>query len=660
MRVQVLGSEIANKIAAGEVVESPSSVIKELIENSLDAKSKTIKIYLKEAGIEKIRVIDDGVGIHPDDIELAFCRHATNKISDENDLNNITTLGFRGEALASISSVSKVEIKSKQKDKKEGVKAIFEAGELVKKELCGAPDGTDIEVNSLFYNTPARFKFLRKKQNELGYITDIVNKLSLSNPDVSFTLVHENRQILKTSGKGDLLEVIASIYGFQTIKQMLEIKNNLQSEDGKGDNGISIRGFISKPELTRASRNYQTFFVNGRYVKSKTLTDALEEGYKRFLPKGRFPIAIIKIDVPYDQVDVNVHPAKLHIRFDKIKNVVETLKKTIYNELSENELIPHIRPHQTNKKKTPKIERVKKEVRDNEKNRKYDENDIEQHKQGIIEEEIFNNEKKQKDQKGQKGQNEQDEQNEQSHDLDPSITEGITVREEPASYDYDHDYHDYNHDNEYNELNSKSVDLLDVPIKDFNIIGQAFVTYWIIEKGDKLYFVDQHSAHERVNYHKLLTEHRKNSVISQNIIPFTLEIDSSELLIVENNLENLKEVGLELEIFGNNTLLVRSVPYVVKDICDGSFVKDFVMSLASMLKEESGDISLDKSRLEETLISIACKKSIKANQKLNRAEFENLILELKSIPNPYTCPHGRPTIIKFTKYDIEKYFKRIM
>lgn len=638
MRIRILDTETANKIAAGEIVENPAAVVKELVENSLDAGSKNIKIYLKKAGMEKIRVIDDGAGIYPEDLELAFSRHATNKIIEESDLFEIKTLGFRGEALASIASVSKIEIKTRQKDQEEGIRAVFEGGELKKKEACGCPVGTDIEVHELFYNTPARFKFLKKTQNELGRISDIVNKLSLGNPEVSFTLFHDDRQLLKTSGKGEIPEVIASIYGFQTVKQMLKIKkeNNVSTEKK-----IKVEGYVSKPELTRASRNYQVFIVNGRYVRSKLLTNALEEGYKRTLPKGRFPVAVVNINVPYEQVDVNVHPAKLHLRFDRDKEVIDTLKEAVGEGLLDNELIFHINP-----------EKTKKETKEKDESTKEREKIIEGEGQGKEKENLFADKSSSQGVSVNQSLAIKEEWNE-------ALEEAREVKESSGNV----------YCNEESEANTKedppagtdqeTTELLTSSWKNFRIIGQVFLTYWIVEKEGSIFFIDQHALHERINYEKFLKAQRQSSIISQNIIPFTLEIDSSELILIENNLENIKELGLDIEKFGNNTLLVRAVPYIVKDICDGNFLRDFITSLVSVISNESKEISLELSRLEEILISTACKKSIKANQKLTQEEFENLIFELKEVSNPYTCPHGRPTIIKFTQKDLEKFFKRI-
>ncbi len=640
MRVRILENEIANKIAAGEVVESPASVIKELIENSLDANSSTIKVHLKDAGFEKIRVIDDGSGIHPDDIELAFHRHATNKIGSEYDLNKISTLGFRGEALSSIASVSKVQIKTRQEEMEEGIKAIFEAGKLSDKESCGTPVGTDIEVMNLFYNTPARYKFLRKKQNEIGHITDIINKLSLGNPGVSFTLVNDDKRIMKTNGKGDLLEVIASIYGFQTVKKMMEVNYSESLQDK--DDRIRVYGYVSKPELTRATKNYQVFFVNGRYIRSKLLTDALEDAYKRLLPKGRYPIAVIKLELPYEEVDVNVHPAKMQLRFDKRQPVMDILKKGVNNAMKRHELIPEISPG----KKSQEKERLNESP--------------EAKSQGTIQSSIHtapNRESLGDEQATEKdlfktNQNESlKDFMEEAEKVDEAKVDG--VKENALEYIPQDKDKEQDHPPSFFEL-------FDLQMKDYKILGQVFQTYWLLEKDETLYFIDQHAAHERVNYHKYLKQHRENPVISQSIIPFTLELDSSELLLVEQNIDDLKELGLELEFFGHNTLLVRAVPFVVKDICDGNFIKDFISSLASAMRKDSRETNFDKSSLEDLLISIACKKSIKANQKISEKEFEELMLELESLSNPYTCPHGRPTIIRFSRKDIEKYFKRIM
>ncbi|OWZ83091.1 DNA mismatch repair endonuclease MutL [Natranaerobius trueperi] len=640
-RVNKLTQEVSEKIAAGEVIERPSSVIKELVENSLDASSDDIRVHINKAGKELIRIIDNGHGIHPDDVELAFSRHATSKVSGINDLNKISTLGFRGEALASIAAVSRIELRTRQNNQKEGTKLIMDGGIIKEIGSTGCPVGTDISVKDLFFNTPARLKFLRKDASEIALIQDIVNKLALAHPNVRFSLFNNNNKLLNTSGRNDLFEVIANIYGYQTAKKMLYVEYDA--------NDISLRGYISRPELTRSNRNYQTLYVNGRYVKSSFLSERIEKGYHTLLAKHRYPFAIIKMNIPQEKLDINVHPAKIHVRFSDQKYVGDVMTKAITNTLKREELIFQASPTKNVDFDSGSQIRISKAMY-------YDDNQYQ--KSTFTENDLKkpSSDKSTNIKKSYKRPNtyekvESIQPKEKANFEDKNKTNTTNSTEIEADYMAREKIEENNNQSIVNEENSELLQ----EVIEAKVIGQIFATYWILEGNNEIFLIDQHAAHERVNYHKLMQTYNNDKIKSQQVIPYTIELDTAGVTVVTNNLDTLKKCGLEFELFGKNTLLVRAVPFAIRDVFDSKALYDLIDQII-----EHPENTPDLESLEEMLISIACKKSVKANEKMSLVEFFSLLKSLLVTPNAFTCPHGRPTIIRMTKSNVEKLFYRIM
>ncbi|ACB85080.1 DNA mismatch repair endonuclease MutL [Natranaerobius thermophilus] len=678
-RINILRHEISEKIAAGEVVERPASVVKELIENSIDAGSDNIQIFLSKAGKELIRVIDNGLGIHPEDVELAFSRHATSKVNSIKDLDKINTLGFRGEALASIAAVSKIEMNTRRHDSKEGTRVFLEEGKVQQRGSAGCPPGTDIAVKDLFYNTPARLKFLSKESTEIALIHDIINKFALANPNIRFRALNGNKKLLQTSGRNDMLEVIANIYGYQTAKKLLPIK---YSQDG-----ITITGYIAKPELTRSNRSYQTFFVNDRYVKSTFLSERLEKGYHTLLPKHRYPFSILKLQVPDEILDVNVHPAKIHVRFINEKQIGNMLTKAVTEKLKQEQLIfqapkvnntkknqtkpegSQLRFRGVNKNNAPSFEKTSSKFKSQLNNNVYDN----------ISSKTSNNYLKEKQEydiprinnKVDHTKNHIENQTEnhiETHQKTQEIgdqektSDSVHYGSNPSSKPIG-DSSGKLSDDSSGESYSDHIDTIDLAdnnenflhdLLEYRVVGQIFTTYWILESSDEIYLIDQHAAHERINYQLLMDRYRSSQLKSQQVIPYTLELDSAGITALEDNLDKLRQCGLEFEFFGQNTLLVRGVPFAIKDIFDQDAIYDLIDQL---IKHPDND--LDITSLEEMLITIACKKSIKANEKIGAKELKSLLKSLVETPTPFTCPHGRPTIINLTRTDVEKLFYRV-
>ena len=580
-KIKVMDEILANKIAAGEVVERCASVVKELVENSIDADSREIKIELKEAGTSLIKVTDDGTGMDKEDAVVAFSRHATSKIMDESDLYNINTLGFRGEALASIASVSNVLLKTSTGDV--GTLVNIKGGKLVKVENTDARKGTVIEVSELFYNTPARLKHMKSLYTELASITDYVNKIALSHPEIRFTLINNNNIILKTDGSSNLLKTISAIYGMDTARKMLEV-------NGEDDDYI-ISGFISLPEVNRAGRNHMVTLVNGRVVRNQELNKTINDSYHSYKPDNRYPIVVINIELDPSLVDVNIHPTKMDIKFSKLEELLELVKKIITSKLNRQTLIP-----EASITDFPIVEEEKTPI--------------------LKENTIIENNIKPKYEE---------------------ITLDFNVQEEPVIYEK----------KEVKEENEERLPLL-YPV------GLVHGTYIVCQNEIGMYLIDQHAAKERVNYE--LFKDKLNNPTKENIpmlLPLTIELSNNEYIILKENFEFLENMGFEISEFGINSVIIKAHPtWLTKDFEDLQIRK--ILELVSS-KEKNFDLAKFNDHLAATL---ACKASIKANTSLSINEMEALISDLRKCHNPFNCPHGRPTIITFTKYDLEKLFKR--
>jgi len=622
-----LDDALSNKIAAGEVVERPASVVKELVENSIDAKSTKIEIFLEEAGLASIRIVDNGEGIDEEDALTAFQRHATSKIKDENDLFRIRTLGFRGEALPSIASVSRIAMTTSTGEA--GTMIELEGGHLVKQEKAPARKGTEIIVQDLFFNTPARLKYMKSIHTELGNITDMVNRLALSHPEISFRLVHNDKKILHTNGNGDVRQVLASIYGLNIAKKMIPIKG--RSLD------FTLSGYMALPEITRASRNYISTLINGRFIKNYSLVRAIQEGFHTLLPIGRFPIVLLQVEMDPILVDVNVHPSKMEVRFSKEQELNELVSSTIKGAFKTKELIPQglIR---TEKAKGPKDEQtvftfdtVKEKAAPSLFMQKREEAAfaVETKEPSIapVEEPMPPLE------------------NWQLKATDPVIFE---AEEEPAQI-----IEEIEAEAEWAEEIEDVAEESRVP--PLYPIGQMHGTYIFAQNEKGLYIIDQHAAQERIKYEFFREKvGQVHNDLQELLIPLTLEYSLDEWMKIEEYKHELEKVGVFLEPFGMHSYLVRSHPQWFPKGEEKETIEEMIEQLLSMKKV---DIKLLR---EEAAIMMSCKGSIKANRHLRNDEIQSLLDELRTTSDPFTCPHGRPIIVHYSSYEMEKMFKRVM
>lgn len=615
-----LDEGLANKIAAGEVVERPASVVKELVENSIDAESSVIEIEIEEGGLSKIRIIDNGIGMEEDDVLMAFERHATSKIKTDHDLFRIRTLGFRGEALPSIAAVSRLELTTSTGEI--GTKIILEGGEVKSFEKGNSRRGTEIIVSDLFYNTPARLKYMKTIHTELGNITDMVNRLAMSNPHISFRLSHNGRKLLHTNGSGDVRQVLAAIYGVNIAKKMIPIHS--QSLD------FSISGWIALPEVTRASRNYISTIVNGRFIRNHSLHRAIQEGYHTLLPIRRYPIVLIHIQMDPILVDVNVHPSKLEVRFSKEKELNELITKTIREAFKKQTLIPEgVVKEKLAKPKSDQQSFI------------LDHLPREKVEQKISNVEVYKESIKEK-LTGE--ENIQREVNDNIQEVKETPPLSFELEETNVVIDY------LEKDN-----NDKSVVDNEGRIPPLYPIGQMHGTYILAQNENGLYIIDQHAAQERIKY-----EYFKEKVgevekeLQQLLVPITLEYSISDYMKILENEHILREVGVFLEPFGGNSFIIRSHPVWFPKGEEKEIIEDMIEQVLQMKK-----VDINKLR-EDLAIMMSCKGSIKANHYLQMAEIQALLDKLRTTSDPFTCPHGRPIIIHYSKYELEKMFKRVM
>ncbi|MBU8792210.1 DNA mismatch repair endonuclease MutL [Oceanobacillus caeni] len=620
MKIVQMSDALANKIAAGEVVERPASVVKELVENSIDANSTWIKVDIKEAGLEEIKVTDNGDGMSEEDSERAFLPHATSKIRNESDLFHVKTLGFRGEALASIASVSKLTVKSSEGDKA-GIQLILEGGKIIDKKKSDARRGTEITVNDLFFNTPARLKYMKSLHTELGHITDLLNRLALSHPNIRFEATHNGKGLFKTAGTGDLLQVISQVYGMNVAKNMLMVKEeNLD---------FHIEGFIAKPEITRASRNYISTIINGRYIKSIPLNQAIIRGYHTLLPIGRSPIVVLSINMDPILVDVNVHPTKLEVRFSKDKELYTQIEELIRHKFRELTLIPEMT--ETSKPK-PKEKSYQHSMDFNSSSSVIESNDSVR--------ETIGNWSKPADV----------EEDALEDNLTP--TNSSSPKEEIfTSYEVNKDEIKDEYRNE--ELSFKNVSKQRVPM--MYPIGQLQGTYILAQNENGLYMIDQHAAQERIKYEFFRDKLGKPAnELQELLLPMTFEFSKQESLFIEQYKEEMEKVGIFFEAFGNQTYIIRSHPNWFPNGFEEEVIREMVEQI---MNEEK--INVESIR-EDAAILMSCKRSIKANHYLNQDEMFRLLEDLRNTTDPFTCPHGRPIIVHFSTYELEKMFKRVM
>ncbi|HHX17659.1 MAG TPA: DNA mismatch repair endonuclease MutL [Clostridium sp.] len=657
-QIVILDENTSNQIAAGEVVENPASVVKELIENSIDAGSSNITVEIQKGGITQIKVIDNGCGMEEDDVLIAFERHATSKIRSSNDLDGISTLGFRGEALASIASVSVVELTSKTKDKSFGSYVRLKGGVVEEISQVGCPVGTSFTVNDLFFNTPARFKFLKKDSTEAGYISDIVNRIALGNPHISFKLINNKKTVVHTPGNNDLLSTIFSIYGKETAKECVKISYK--------DDMFKIDGFAGKPSISRSTRSWQSIYINGRYIKNKTISAAIDEAYKTSLMKNKFAFVVLKIKVNPVLVDVNVHPTKMEVRFTNEQDVFRAVYYAINNALLSESLVKNI-----------EIKNKKNNVF----NYEIDSKEQEYVQQGIGDiksEETFSSKeliepiiKESTPTVDIQAENIEikkvhiDEKNAQealnasnTNDLSTIELSTIEKKEEISHKNLENNSNkeDNKEDNkEHYKEYSKKKEFEENILVDSKIIGQIFSTYIILQSGENLFLIDQHAAHERIVFESLKEKYYKEESLAQYLLePIVIELTNQEVEFINDKNETLNKLGFIIENFGDNSIILRSVPANSESGCVKEAFLDVLDFLMSENKKDNVYIA------EEILYKMACKGAVKANEKLGSIEIQNILKKLSQIKNPYTCPHGRPTIIKITKYELEKMFKRIV
>ena len=766
-----------NKIAAGEVIERPASVVKEMVENSIDAGATSITVEIKNGGISFIKVSDNGKGIASDDLEIAFERHATSKIRSADDLNTVTSMGFRGEALASIAAVANVELVSKTEEQQIGYRVVVEAGDVLEKEEAGCRTGTTITVRNLFFNTPVRYKFLKKDYTESGYIEDAITRIALVNPNVAIKLINTGKTVIQTNGSGNLKDVVYSIYGKDIASNILEV--DYKYED------IEVTGVIGKPEIARSNRSNQLFFVNKRYIKDKTLTAATEQSYKGLIPIGKFGFAILNLEMDPAKVDVNVHPAKLEVRFQEENKVFQAVYHAIKETLLKGELVADSEKSLRDENGEKKIDRSAlsfeerlKNLRDSKKEnnqglfgfRKQNEKQIEKYtdeeskiktniledvynsknkeenvlnnneKAGLevgkpidttdvleqlkkmrekIEEELKENnnlrledvsldksreekedvEKEGKDNKlevgieEEKGEDKQEITDEQKEKID-KVNEALEnidnkeIKEEfgeikqkmeelnnnpkVVSEDFDEMYRklfgrspiaDVEEKKEEEKNNAidivkNNISMFDTDEKfqkpTYKFIGIIFKTYIILEIGEEMYILDQHAAHERIMYEKVKKNYYSDEVKDSQLLllPDVITLTHKEMDIAKENIPMFEKAGFTLEEFGENTIKLTGVPTICLDLDTKELfleTLDEINTVARTAKQE---------KEEKFIATVACKSAVKANMALTREEVEKLMDELLKLPNPFTCPHGRPTVIKMTKYDIERKFAR--
>lgn len=651
-KIQLLDNQTINKIAAGEVVESPKSVVKELVENAIDAGASSITVEIKDGGTSYIRVTDNGCGIEKEQVKTAFLRHATNKIVNIEDLEKIVSLGFRGEALASIAGVAQVEMITKTAAAQSGTRIEIEGGEVVLFQNTACTEGTSITVKNLFYNVPARRKFLKKPSTEASHISELLNQFALGHTDIAFKYINNHTTILHTSGNHDAKTAVLYVYGKETAKKMLEINYK------KGE--YAIMGLLGKPELSRANRSYENLFINGRYIKNRIISSAIEEAYKTRLLVGKFPIYVLHFMLPPALVDVNVHPAKLEVRFHNDDEIYQIFYEAVCN-VFQNEVL--ITQTDWNSKNSKEIEEYKKE-----KNIKLENTPIQQKiQQKIAEnEKIAQDEQKQNDityappQKSKKANKKA----EPCYIKNVSVNDLLKKEENTSVLEVNEDKAKYNVETtQYSTEQPQQNCFYDIQpqrtretfFKNYKIIGQIYCTYWIVEQGKSIFIIDQHAAHERILYEKLMKQFKKQEVIASQMLlqPLLLKLTEKEKEILQDNIELLNQFGFRIEHLDVESYALLSVPFIMKEPTNAKFFLDILDILEEVPIENIYDTKI------LTVATMACKAAVKGNDKLNVQEANALIAQLLQLENPFTCPHGRPTMIEMTQYELEKRFKRI-
>lgn len=662
-QIQVLDQITIDKIAAGEVIERPASIVKELVENSIDAKAASVTVEIQDGGISLIRVTDNGSGIEREDIRNAFLRHSTSKIRKVEDLAHIASLGFRGEALSSISAVTRTELITKTKEDTFGTRYVIEGGVEQSLEDAGAPDGTTFLVRQLFYNVPARRKFLKTPMTEAGHVQDLLMRLALSHPEVAFTFINNGQTKMRTSGNGKLKDVIYSIYGREAAANLIELDYSMD--------GLVMKGYLGKPVITRGNRNFENYFVNGRYVKNAMLSKAIEDAYKDFLMQHKFPFVVIHFQVDGEKIDVNVHPTKMEMRFQRQQDVYNIVYEGVHRTLLEPELIPQVEapaPKVISQPKSespfllkPKTAPQPMEKKPEEKEEPHDEAYfMKKMKERVLsyhqrnssaevskKEQIFRPQaqaERIKDAlaRAKEVEKQPQKQAEEQPELirETPVYETKPVTEEKAE-----------------QLNLFEEHLLKREKKaEYKLIGQVFETYWLVEFENSLYIIDQHAAHERVLYERTLKEMKNREFTAQYLSPpIILSLSMQEAQVLNENMDRFTRIGFEIEPFGGEEYAVRAIPDNLFGIAKKELLLEMLDDLADGIST-----SMTPELIDEKVASMSCKAAVKGNNWLSAQEADALIGELLLLENPYHCPHGRPTIIAMTQRELEKKFKRIV
>lgn len=671
-RINILNADTANKIAAGEVVERPSSVVKELVENSLDAGAKNITIEIQNGGESLIKIIDDGSGVHPEDVEKAFNPHATSKIKDTYDIFSINTLGFRGEALPSIASIARVDFKSKVSDFDMGKELVISGGEKESLTDCSMNRGTQIEVRDLFFNVPARKKFLKTTARESALINDLVNRISLANPDVSFKLFNNNKKILNTYGNGKLIDVIRTIYGKSTAENLIYFEEHKDT--------ASVYGFIGNDTLARASRNNQSLFVNKRYVKNRSLTVAVENAFRSFNVTGKFPFFVLFIDTYPELIDVNIHPTKSEIKFKDERFIFKVVFDAVHSAMREYVKDTFTLPEEEEKKFEALKEEVIQESLDKEMStlEKLKENINYKVSEDKRKEEIYSyNPSKDYEAKTEVNipvdflsKENQEESFSINNSLENNDFKEVSTKRE-ISYDpilIKNELKDKVSENTYESLDSsdykcnkneygnsiEEIIYREAKFPKLRVIGQFNKTYILAEYDSTLYLIDQHAAHEKILFEKYSSDIAKKKVeIQPLMIPLVVTLPTEDYLYYDENKEIFEKAGFKISDFGDNSIRIEEVPYFLDKLNPTELITSMINNLKKMGTGETVEVKYNK------IASMSCRAAVKANDVLSILEMENLIEDLRYINDPFHCPHGRPTIIKFTSYELDKKFKRI-
>lgn len=627
-KIQILDQNTINQIAAGEVIDRPSSIVKELLENAIDAGADMVTVEIKDGGMSLIRITDNGCGMEKEDIPIAFLRHATSKIKSALDLVSVSSLGFRGEALSSIAAVCQVEMITKTADSMTGTRYKIEGGKEILSEEIGAPEGTTFLVRNIFFNTPARRKFLKTAQTEAGYISNVIEKIALSHPEISFNFINNGQTKLHTSGNGNLKDVIYQIYGRDITNHLIEIhcENEL----------LKMTGYIGKAIISKGNRTFENYFVNGRYIKSNIISKAIEDGYKFILMQHKYPFTVIHFEIDKDLLDVNVHPAKMELRFRKGEQIYPWIVDSIHDALIDKPNIIDVEL-----KREQEEQKFLKHMPE-----PFEVNRVKETQNSLLKDERFV----------------------RPSGLPERMLGDTEAMEQTSQLREQSPYHLENRDTDF----SQNSDMVKKPVQQeissvydaflsekargkHKLIGQVFETYWIVEYEDKMYIIDQHAAHEKVMFESLMDKLKKKQISSQMINPpIILSLSMNESVLLEKYLDNFREIGFEIEAFGGQDFAVRAVPTDLYTL--DSY--DVLMGIVDNLSNENGRMVPDI--ITEKIASMSCKAAVKGNQVLSAAEADALIDQLLSLENPYNCPHGRPTIISMSQYELEKKFKRII